>query len=461
MRLKDYQTKNQTMRVPQPSTQDTTAGLAANVELLRGMWTGTDDRINLAAPLLYAPVNTIRALVGSPILVADNPETQAYCNSLMKRLLVDEAPLITQSALVMGTTWRFPRMLQNGRLIWETIPDDEVQGLRDDGGEITELWTHKIVTENRRGSPLALPALYTERRHFTRDYIDIETTGAVSRRERVYNWLRSMPSPFGHDCWEGSWRGTSVYSRVFRTAKFSHDVLYKAAQILSKFNPKLVQSLFDAGEKTAENWLEQRLNVKKLDVLQAELLVNVINDAGQSETTDLKSLASDAVAGHERMLDRLYKMIIDGSGIPEIFWPQQLTGAQNYATASTQTMLGIETIKGIQREMTKWYEKCANESAALESYVNMSGSGSIRVEWSKMTILAPTERAQVFSGMASGLSSLYNSGVLTENGLLYWITQFFPDYPDKTPEELTAEILKWTEKVKQSSELAVTSGDLF
>jgi hypothetical protein len=446
------------VQVTKHTRQD--GGDAVKVGRLRALWDGSSNGTNLASPMAYVPVSVVRSLVGCPIIISDDNRTQEKLNEIRRQYLVDEAPIITQSTLITGTAWRWPQWDNiGGKWYIEAIADDEVSGFRQmENGEIAEMWLDKKVGYRRPDSRLPFPTTYRLQRHITRDYIDIVYSGATNKTERRLNYFREFPIPFGHDCYETEWRGNSVYGRSWRTLKFYHDVQYKIGQILAKFNPKQVQTLIDRGPDTATLWRNERYASNGVDVLDDELIINLIDQAGHgTEQTEFKFLPSDSIMAYMNVLDRLQKQAQWGSGLPEIFFPTALTG--NMASAAYQTQQGVDAIKSVRREQTAPYEKCLRSLLNVIGYVDGYRYGDFRVSWDEFDMVTQTERAQIFSTFSGGLATLINANAMTKEMAVYFTKLFYRDLPHKTADELAEAMKEWFTDVKDPMNVGMDAGD--
>jgi hypothetical protein len=424
---------------------DKTGSVAANVEALYAMYKGTDPRTNLASPICAAPIDALRAVVGAPIFRARDGETQMAANEIYK-YCVDESPLITASMLICGTDWRLPRVTESG-WEWRQMRDDEIIGYAERDGAITEVWAKKYVRTKSGGVQPADKSTAIET-HWTLDYIETRENG---RYEKRANFFRALPLPFSHRAVSGEWRGAGVYSTIFRSALMLHDLIKSTVETLSQFKPKFIfnSAHHDGTEDYFVKWFNSCFGSgdQRRTPLEAQF-IGVMTDGAGADKAEFVFMPSDAITGNERMIDRVYKHIIAGSGVEEIFWPPVMTNNGNYATANVQTQMGVARVNEIRREQVKWYEKAAAKTLEMLGYMRGKRYGEVAVDWKGFDVLSEVERAQVFSQFAGALSTMYGAGQLTDNGVFYFVKEFFPDFPAKSPDELSAEILSWSERHK-------------
>ncbi|MDR1398649.1 MAG: hypothetical protein LBJ41_01825 [Treponema sp.] len=433
---------------PEMVTPDirTDGGLATDVNRLRGLFEGTDGSINLYSPMSYSPINVVKALTGTPEIKSDDPSTQQLLNKLHKSYITDEAPIITSETLMYGTSWRFVQYVENRGAFIENIQDNEIIGIKVDPitNAITDVWLDKI-RKYKSGGNIPIIKQNRIRRHITRDAIEIEIDG---KKNIINNFFHLFPLPFAHDGTGDSYRGVSVYSRIYRSAKVAHDVMRNAAEIAAEYQPKLVQTIADTGVDAALNWLSaynQARGAPKNDLInpaRAKIFFNSPEDS-----TQLLSLPSDAIGMHEKLLARLDEHIIRGSGIPQIFWGD--IGHSNYAAADIASELGVKYIMQVQREQTKWWQCLVQDWLRVESYTSMIRvvPESIEIVWPSFDLLGTEGRSRVLTAYAGAITTLVNSGIMTKNMLYYFLKEFFKDAPENNSDDYLENIMDWAGRI--------------
>jgi hypothetical protein len=362
--------------------------------------------------------------VGVPVFSSADRVTQEWVD-LFYPYVLDNAPIITQTKLITGTAWRFPLWdTRNRKVVWRAIPDDEIISIKTDidTGEITDIYTEMQIERTREWFDKDVLLI---KRHYNRDRILTDTEGRKVERE---NYFGVMPLPFGHDCFEGEFRGTSIFARSYRTMKSTHDIIFNRDLILSTFKPKMVQTVLEASDKAVEAWKANNNIKEHLDPFDHELFVNM-----QGEATQFLFLPSDATAQHTAAIENNVKRVILGSGVPELFYGSLATGTQ--AANDAQVRLAVEYTKDLRREDVSWYKDLINASARIYSYANAQRFAAIDTDYSALDMLSTVQRATVFSTYASGLSTLMTAGTLTPESAMYFTELFFSDYPHKTAEE--------------------------
>jgi hypothetical protein len=415
---RDLSKQQYTLR-PAPRKMD--GGLAANAALLKGIYTGSGQDFSLAAYLSGGMINVPKNLAGVPGVIPGDGEDERLIKDL-NPLIVDEFPVIVNTMLIQGTAWRWPRWSDRlHRLVWEAIPDSSITSIIIDldTGEIAELYTDEQIEYNRGEASTE----YTRRkRHITRTLVTEEWTGYTSKTVQYKNSFSFLPIPFGHDCYENEWRGNSVFSRVLRILKSNHDIAYKRDEILSEFEPKIVQNVKDVHTWIKNNTKEIGSGKTEFDPFGMKVFINQ-----EGEMTNFIYLPGDATSQHTLALENNQKKIIMGSGIPELFFGGLATG--NYASTETDRLLALEYIKGIRREMTKGTQDMINQSLKILSFIRFTQPPRVTIEWGNLSLMSELEKAQIMGAYASALSSLLQSGSTTAEGALFFTKELYPAFP--------------------------------
>jgi hypothetical protein len=383
--------------------------------------------------MAHAPVSVPRALVGVPVFSSDDAVTRAWVDSFYP-YICDNAPIITQTKLITGTAWRFPVWdAHNRAVIWRAIPDDEIISIKTDidTGEITDVYTETQVERAREWFDKDVSLI---KRHYSRKSVMTETNGRKVERE---NYFGILPLPFGHDCFEGEFRGTSIFARSYRTMKSTHDIIFNRDLILSTFKPKMIQTVTEASQKAVEAWKANNGIEEHIDPFDHELFVNM-----KDESTEFLFLPSDATAQHTAAIENNIKRVILGSGVPELFYGMLATGTQ--AANDAQVRLAVEYIKDLRREDVSWYKDLINYSARIYGYANAQRFAAIDTSYTALDMLSTVQRSTVFTTYASGMATLLNARALTPESAMYFTELFFSDYPHKTAEEFIDGVARMT-----------------
>jgi len=237
-----------------------------------------------------------------------------------------------------------------------------------------------------------------------------------------------MPIPFGHNCYEGDWRGNSVFGRVLRWLKSIHDIAYKRDEILSEYNPKIVQIVKDPATWVKNNTPPGKSTKDlELDPFDSKLFIN-----NEGESTNFLFLSSDATSQHTVAIKDNEMKVIKGSGIPELFFGALATG--NYASTETDRLLALEYVKGIRRELTKGTQELVNQSLKILSFMRFTQPPQVSIQWGNISLLSETQRAQIMGAYASALVPLMGNGAISPEGAFYLTKELYPEFPAEDAE---------------------------
>ncbi|GHV75097.1 hypothetical protein AGMMS49940_23990 [Spirochaetia bacterium] len=420
------------INAPQLETNDTTGSLAADSKNLYDLYAGKNGANNLASPFIAAAIDTFSSLVGAPIGISDDPATQELCNEL-NVYADDEAPIITKGSVLTGTSHVIPKIDEDGKIFWEQIADNQVEGFEGNGNmyhgvylsRTNKYFTKEMFARPRQGTEM-------ERRHYTKDYIEIEKVGdKQSVKETRENFFEVLPLAFAHNALPGEWRGNGI-QRCWRSAKAFHDVLEHNAKIVSEYMPKLKVWLIDNGDpKQFANFLTTQLRgaSEKINVLNAQFIGLKIKDQ-QKEDAIFDYLSSDSITAADKVADRFYKAMVSGSGLPELFFPNIAATNGNYATASLTTEIGARSIRACQREQTKWWKILYNKSVQMMGYMRGIRVGEVKISWSRFDLLNELEKAYRLQAILGALATMYQSGSGTIEQLHYFLKMAYPEIPE-------------------------------
>ena len=413
-----------------PAPRKMQGGLPANERALKGIYTGSNQDFALSSYLAGGMIDVPKNLVGIPGIIPDEGEDDRLVKELIP-LVIDEYPVMVSTMLVQGTAWRWPRWSDKlKRLVWEAIPDSSITSLIIDldTGEIAEIWCDEQLEYNEGEINVAYT---TRKRHITRTLITEEWKGAVNKIVRYKNPFGFMPVPLGHNCYEGEWRGNSVFGRVLRWLKASHDVAYKRDEILSEFEPKIIQMVRDPQTWIKNNTKEVGSSETQFDPFGRKLFINQ-----EGESTNFLFLPGDATAQHTAALQDNERKIIKGSGIPELFFGALATG--NYASTETDRLLALEYVKGIRRELTKGTQELINQSLKILAFMRFTQPPEVSLKWGNLSLLSELQKAQVMGMYAQAIGSLLSGGSVSPDGAFYFTKELYPEFPAEDPEHFMA-----------------------
>jgi|GEM_PF-1021843 len=419
-----------------PETVDMTGGSQSNADLLYGLFYGDVDGLQFASPMAYTPISVPTNLVGIPTPRAPDEKTQEAVADIL-RDQGDEFPIIVQTYLLIGTAWRWCRYSRKlGRVIWEAIPDQNVTDIEIDvdTNEINVVWDHVMVSYSDGYNQVKRAE---RKRRIGRDYVQVWWTGEGRelRSERYNNPFGFIPIPFGHECKEDEWRGHSIFGRNLRLFKSTHDIHRMRDEVLAKFKPKLVQQT-----NNVDTWLKNNYGDNgTLDDINPFEDDFYINTAGE-EKTDFLHLPADATRQHTEAINANLKLLVVGSGVPELFWPGLATG--NHASTDVQKDLGVEYVHGLRRELNRAFTQLFNQTLTIRGFMEQTRYGEVRCEWDRFEMVSKETMAKIFGMFTQGLGRIINDASMGYDDVKYFIDKFYPDMPERTRDRIKADMFE-------------------
>jgi hypothetical protein len=414
-------------RANRPQSVDMSGGSPSHADLLYGLYYGAVAELQFSSPMAYTPITVPRNLIGIPTPKAQDKKTQDAVKSIMDDQC-DECPIIVQTYLLIGTSWRWCRYShQLGRVIWEAIPDQNITDIEIgmDTNEINVVWDHVMFKYADGYNQVK----YAERkRRIGRDYIQVWWTNTENNRElknvKMNNPFGFIPIPFGHECKENEWRGHSIFGRNLRLFKSTHDIQRGRDEILAKFKPKLVQTT----EGAPEEWLKHNGfdGLGDVNPFEDDFYIN----AGEHEKTEFLYLPADATRQHTEAINANNKLIVVGSGVPELFWPGLATG--NHASTETQKDLGIAYIHDLRRELNRSFTQLFNQTLTIKGFMEQTRYSEVKNDWDHFEMVSKETQARIFQLFTQGLGTIIQNAAMGYDDIKYFIDKFYPDMPERT-----------------------------
>lgn len=417
-----------------PEMVDKTGGLVADSATLEGLYYGTDVRTQFAAPLAFTPIAVPVSLMGipTPVPAEDDQATKDAVKQIIA-MFSDDMPVIHRDAQLFGTSWRWPRLdARNMQLVWENIPDATISDIELDvvSGDILAIHTHEMIKISYGENKVAT---VERKRKITRERIDVKWVqkgaGLNLQDSSMVNTFGFLPVPLGHDCSGSAWRGHSVYTRVIRLMKATHEIELKRDQILADFSPKLIQEVENVETWLANNGMDTLCDI---DPFSDSFFLNIKD----KEATKFEHLPATATQQHTEALVDNQKRLVIGSGVPELFWPLLATG--NSASTDTQKNLGVAYVNSLRTEASKTYEALFNMSLTILGYINLRQYQPVTVKWNEFDMVAPEIRAQLFASVATGIGQIVQFASAGKEDILYFWKSFFPTFPQEDLEQFAA-----------------------
>lgn len=411
-----------------PASRDMSAGFTANEDMLVGLYHGNFRGLQFASPLAFTPISMPVQMMGLPTPHSDDPVTQAALDEITDAM-AGQMPKLHRSFLLLGNTWRWPRF--DASLLapaWEIIPDKIVTDIQIDlpTGRMNAILTHEkiklSVGENKTAN-------VERKRIFTARDVSVKWSGEKPENIQDFsarNVAGILPVLFAHDVDEEGFRGYSALSRIIRDLKDYHDTDFRASEALTRFRIKQKQKVKDVGA-----WLENNFGSKdasalaEYDITGNDLVINV-----EGEETSYEFLPGEAMVAIEKALERKFWKVVEGSGIPELFWGPLATG--NHASTDTQLEQAVAYINSIRAEITKAYYDLYAGTLAVMSVARMQAFQPFAMGWNRLESVSPMVKAQILSSFAQAVANLENSATATPEQLYeLWKLNFPETKPGK------------------------------
>jgi len=423
-----------------PGNRDMTASFQSNEPMLRGMYHGNYPGLQFASPLCFTPVNLLVQFMGYPTPKAiDSADTvtQAALDYIMLTM-ADKVPRNHRGSFITGNSWRWPRFdSRTNSLVWEAIPDMTVQDILIDvmsenpfailTDEMIKLSTgeNQIINVQRK-------------RRFEPDMVGVRWYGQKPANVKDYtarNVAGMLPINFPNEADEGDVRGWSVFARIIRDLKDYHDSDYRISETLTKFRPKQKQRVKNLADWLANNGLTTE-TLSDLDIANNDFVVNI----GPDEETDFDFLPEGATAALEKALERKYWKVVEGSGIPELFWGPLATG--NHASTDTQLQQAVDYAIAKRKEFDNPWKALLVGSLRVLSVARGETYKDFSLEWNRLEAVSPAMKSKIMLEFAQTLNAFITSASCTEKQAYELWKLNFPESQPGTFEE-------WQEGIKK------------
>lgn len=405
-----------------PFVRDWTDSCTVNGELTKGLWHNSYQGFKLAGALAFTPIAVPLWLMGVPVPRSQNEALQTRLSEMVAQRMSDFQS-IHKGCHRDGTVWVFPFYSSKDRaVIWEFIPDmsisDIIRDLRT--GEVV-----KIIVDEQRTISIGenQTAIARQKRTFSREEIVeewVDGTGQIPpelRGVRYQNTLGIMPIPFANNKDGGEVRGHSDYERILSDLKNYHDTDLALSEMLVKFRPKLVQYTSDP-----KAWRENNaIDTASLDIATLDFILNIT----EKEKTEMlwNQNITDA---HLKKLTQIFWKLVQGSGIPELFWGTKVEG--NLASADNQLDIAINYVKDKQNQKNDSYRRLIVDTLRLDGVARMANADDVDVtiEWNTLDLIPESIKAQIFQSFCTGLSAVSKAAALTKEQQWKLWTRFYP-----------------------------------
>lgn len=418
-----------------PAPKDSSGGLPANEGMLRGLYHGNYPGLEFASALTLTPILTTVSMMGIPTPVSEDERTQEVLNEVVA-LMSDKFHQLHRSGLLLGTAWRFPRFdATTQQPVWEPIPDVSISDILLDivSGSPRAILTHEQI-KLQTGENIT--EFVERKRRFELGRVEVKWIGSHSADVRditARNVSGELPIPFSYDADESDIRGYSIFARIIRELKDYHDIDFMRSETLAKFRVKQVQTVKNITAWLGQNGLDPE-SFASLDVADQDFILNLFGD----ESTKFEFLPESATKPYSEALKGKYMKIVEGVGIPEIFWGISLSG--NHADGDNQVQKGVDFVKSIRDQWTRPYQRLFSATLRLLSIARMETYQPFKITWNRLDSLSATAKAEIFAKFAVSVSTLAGCAMVTKQQVYdLWVANY-PDIPVGEFEEWVAGI---------------------
>lgn len=389
------------MRARRPNNVDMSEQWIVNDALAMGLFKGTYPGLKLASAIAYTVVFVPVAFAGLPIPKAkdgDESPTQLALNELTG-MISRELQKLFLTRRIIGTAWAWAKWdSKNNRVCLELIPNTSITDIiRDlESGEMTAVIITEQLTiqtgENRQ-------AIVDRKRTITRDRIKVEYSGQVPaglKNSETRNPAGILPIPFANDVLDGSIRGSSVYTRLISDLKNYHDVDLKWTTELTKFNVKMIKTI----KTSVDEWkrANQVADLAEIDVAEWDLDFIL-------EGEDVKFIFPEHFSdAHEKRLAVTFYKIVQGGGVPEMFFGLVTTG--NHASAEEQMTMLVNTVQDDRNQIDDPIRILYAACLRLMSIARMTQFGDFTHEWNDLETVSQETKAKIFQMFGESVSKL-------------------------------------------------------
>lgn len=435
----DNKTKRETRR---PATRYNADDMVANSGLVDQLYHNTYPGLKLAGGLAYNVIATPVWTMGLPIARPVDDEDEATRDRLKQIYSAMSLAMVQNHTIChrRGTSWIWPQYdSRNMRLLWRNIPDDEITDIIRDPvtDEITELYTDRQFTVatgriNRQ--------TVRETRHYTYTRIITEYQGADGtgyRNSSVRNPVGILPINFLNNADPNDARGHSDYERVIQLLKQYHDIDLAESETLAKFRGKLVQTIANVDDWKLNNGIS---SFADFDPAAEDFILNITYADSEEKTEYI--FPTSAVEGYELALKRIFRKLVETSGIPEIAWGLKTEG--NNASVEESMGVLVSYAKTKQDEKTEKYKQLFEASLRLLAAVDMDQSATSRVvvSWDDLSAVNEQTKALIFQQYANGIAAVMNVAAITKEQLhAMWLVRF-PKGTEQDFEVFNRQLLK-------------------
>lgn len=424
----DNKTKQQPNR-PAPNYQ--AENLTVNRELTEGLYHNTFNGMKLAGALAFTPIALPIWFMGVPTPIPENDADQEMLSAIVEQMYRRMIQLHLQCHRE-GTIWIFPKYsVKKMALVWEFIPDDFVVDIIKDleTGEpimiVTDEQIELKVGENLIGN-VRRKRIYTKQK-IEIHYLAGSASVPAALKDKTYrNVVGVLPIAFSNNADGDKVRGHSDYERILSDLKDYHDINLKQSTVLAKFEAKLKITTKDVDAFIANNGGG---SLTSFSVFDRDLIFCV---DGEDATYEYPTNAYEA---YESALKRIFRKLVEGSGMPEILWGTKTEG--NHASAEEQMNNVVKFVEDKRDQKNEAYTTLFNASLALLSTatMNVNAPRIKEITWNTLDALSDETKAKIIKDFAQGVAYLIDKAGITKSMLFKLWEKMFPGTPPEKEEE--------------------------
>lgn len=376
---------------------DWTSEITVDTAVTKAIYNNSFPDTKLAGAIAYLPVANPTWFMGLPTI-----KTADEVSLAVKRVVEKHAKLLHIRVIRDGAVWLFP-WFDGHKIQIKFIDPQIVKVYRDiETEEVTRItaWDNVLMADLKT---------YERKRQWTPDEYRVTLNGQTT----IYrNTLRIMPIEFSVN------EGHGVYERIIYDLKDYHDIDLARSRMLAKFQPKMVQE----GTQSVSDWLANNgwASIADIDIAATDFIYNIM---GKEKTTfEFPQGAFDAY--HTALKDK-FKKIVEGSGVPEIFWGVKIEG--NHASAKEQREMAFRYVDDIRDQLSESYTELYRALMALAStYLMEPAPDEWAVTWNELDSISPEARAVMLRDFGAGVDSLMKTGVIGKDQLHSLWNEYFP-----------------------------------
>lgn len=416
--------------VRRPVTTKTTEDYIANKELTKGLYFNTYPGFKLGAGLVYPMISIPIFFMGFPIVkstpISENDSLSDEIDLIMQNFQSDLFKFHKNLHIEChreGTIYAYPRFnAETRKPEIEIISDNTVVRIRKNinTGEPIALYTDEEIS-------IATDIEHTEivrrQRVFTKERIEIRYLNVPSdmsdqlQNESMINVAGILPIPFANNADSDEIRGHSDIERVISIIKSYHDISFSEQLILAKFSAKMIQNVKNADDWKKNNDLD---SLADYDVKATDLILNI-----EGESTDF-IFPEGAIANAEQALRRLFRLIVETSGVPEIVWGIKTEGNANTAEEQMATLLKFVNDKRIEKNDP--YKVLFSAILRLLSIANgRDYDRELEITWNQLSEVSLAVQAEIFRNFSDGVFRLLDGAGITKDQLFRLWQQWYPN----------------------------------